>query len=139
MTGFEAERAAIEGYIQANFTAAPVWFENTPFTPPENRPYVTVAIRHSEVRAASLGPNPLVRIQGAVECELRAPEGTGTASLRALADALAELLERQVLATGAAGAARFGEAEINAVVLEEGWRRMDVTVPFRRDVIDAGL
>ena len=137
MTGFDAERAAIEGHIQAGFGAAPLRFENAPFTPPQDRPYATVAIRHGAVRAVSLGPAPLLRIEGAVEVALRAPEGSGTAPLRVLADAVSALLRRQALSAGAAGMIRFGEAEIGAVTVEDDWRRLDVTVSFRREVVAA--
>lgn len=134
MTGFETERAAIEGHVQANFTAAPVFFENQPFDPPKDAPYVVVTIRHSGTQPASLGPTPLRRLAGTVEAALHVPERSGTATARTLADALAAVLRRVTILPAPGVVLRLGEPTLEGGHTANGWWRATLTCVFRQDV-----
>jgi hypothetical protein len=95
-------RAAIEGRIAAELAkspAYPVSYQNVPFTPPNNTPWLQAFIRfgdnaYATLLAPSTGFN---RQNGVLTVNVFTPLGAGTASNFTIAERVKDLFDRQVV------------------------------------------
>jgi hypothetical protein len=92
-------RAAIEGRIATQMAlspAYPVSYQNVPFTPPNNTPWVQAFIRFGDNNYATLlGPSTgFNRQTGTLVVNVFTPQGQGTAANFTIAERLKDLFDR---------------------------------------------
>lgn len=132
---FEHERVAIEGRFAANYTATPIKYANKKFEPPKTTAWVALTILTGIGRQASLGAsNPLHRFTGVIQIDVFAPEDTGTATARGHADTIGDIYRRQQFSYSSSGTITCDTPYITDRGIENGWHRLVVSIPYRRDV-----
>jgi len=93
-------RAAIEGRIAAELAKAPVYpvsYQNVPFTPPNNTPWLQAFIRFGDNAYATLLPTGGVgfnRQNGTLVVNVFTPIGAGTATNFTIAERVKDLFDR---------------------------------------------
>ena len=93
-------RAAIEGRIAAEFTAAPAYrvsYQNVPFAPPNNAPWLQAFIRFGDNAYATLlpaGGAGFNRHNGTLVVNVFTPVGAGTAANFTIAERVKDLFDR---------------------------------------------
>jgi hypothetical protein len=95
-------RAAIEGRIATQMAIAPVYpvsYQNVPFTPPNNTPWLQAFIRfgdnaYATLLAPSTGYN---RQNGVLTINVFTPLGAGTAANFTIAERVKDLFDRQTV------------------------------------------
>ena len=95
-------RAAIEGRIATQMAIAPVYpvsYQNVPFTPPNNTPWLQAFIRfgdnaYATLLAPSTGYN---RQNGVLTVNVFTPLGAGTAANFTIAERVKDLFDRQTV------------------------------------------
>lgn len=88
-------RAAIEGRIAAEMAAAPVYpvsYQNVPFTPPNNTPWLQTFIRFGDNAYATL--TSFNRHNGTLVVNIFTPIGNGTAANFDIAERIKDLFDR---------------------------------------------
>jgi hypothetical protein len=88
-------RAAIEGRIAAEMAAAPVYpvsYQNVPFTPPNNTPWLQAFIRFGDNAYATL--TSFNRHNGTLVVNIFTPIGNGTAANFDIAERIKDLFDR---------------------------------------------
>lgn len=133
MSGFDAERQAIETRLEANFVAIPIKYENVPFPETED-PYCAIFVRRGAGNQISLGNSPqLQRWTGIIVVQVFVPADTGTQAAAAYADQIAAVFNRQEFSVSGSGLIRCRVPQTDTVGVRNGWFQMNVTVPYRRD------
>ena len=97
-------RAAIEGRIATEMASAPsypVAYENVPFTPPNNLPWLQVKLtfgdnNYGTLQAPSVGFN---RQNGLVTIGIFTPVGVGAAANYTIAERIKDLFDRQTVSS----------------------------------------
>jgi hypothetical protein len=92
-------RAAIEGRIAAEMAAAPVYpvsYQNVPFTPPNNTPWLQAFIRFGDNAYATL--TSFNRHNGTLVVNIFTPIGNGTAANFDIAERIKDLFDRSKFA-----------------------------------------
>jgi hypothetical protein len=97
-------RAAIEGRIATQMAlspAYPVSYQNVPFSPPNNAPWVQVSIRFGDNNYATLlGPSTgFNRQTGTLVLNVFTPQGQGAAANYTIAERLKDLFDRVKLSS----------------------------------------
>jgi hypothetical protein len=93
-------RAAIEGRIAAELAKAPTYpvsYQNVPFTPPNNTPWLQAFIRFGDNAYATLLPTGGVgfnRQNGTLVVNVFTPIGNGTAANFTIAERVKDLFDR---------------------------------------------
>lgn len=92
-------RAAIEGRIATQMALAPsypVSYENIPFTPPNNTPWIQASIRFGDNAYATLiGPSTgFNRQNGTLVVNIYTPAGSGTGANLTIAERIKDLFDR---------------------------------------------
>jgi hypothetical protein len=92
-------RAAIEGRIATQMAVAPVYpvsYENVPFTPPNNSPWIQTTIRFGDNAYATLiGPSTgFNRQNGTLVVNVFTPMGAGTGANLTIAERIKDLFDR---------------------------------------------
>jgi len=93
-------RAAIEGRIAAELAKAPTYpvsYQNVPFTPPNNTPWLQAFIRFGDNAYATLLPTGGVgfnRQNGTLVVNVFTPTGAGTATNFTIAERVKDLFDR---------------------------------------------
>ena len=93
-------RAAIEGRIAAELAKAPTYpvsYQNVPFTPPNNTPWLQAFIRFGDNAYATLLPTGGVgfnRQNGTLVVNVFTPIGNGTAANFSIAERVKDLFDR---------------------------------------------
>jgi hypothetical protein len=93
-------RAVIESRVDAEMNDGPIYpvsFQNIPFTPPNDTPWVAVNIRFGDNNYATLlGPNPGFNRQiGTLVLDVYTPKGVGAGENYTIAERLKDLFDRQ--------------------------------------------
>jgi hypothetical protein len=91
-------RAAIEGRIATELAKAPVYpvsYQNIPFTPPNNSPWLQVFLRLGENAYATL--KSFNRQNGVLVVNVFTPIGAGTAANFTIAERIKDLFDRQTV------------------------------------------
>lgn len=97
-------RAAIEGRIATEMASAPsypVAYENVPFTPPNNLPWIQVKLtfgdnNYGTLQAPSVGFN---RQNGLITINIFTPVGVGAAANYTIAERIKDLFDRQTVSS----------------------------------------
>ena len=112
-------RAAIEGRIATEMAIAPVYpvsYQNVPFTPPNNTPWVQVFIRFGDnAYATLLGPaTGMNRQNGVLTVNVYTPVGLGAGANFTIAERVKDLFDRrtvsQIIFDAASGPAQVTPA-----------------------------
>jgi hypothetical protein len=136
-----AQNIAIESRFSANFTAYPVKYENVDYDPTPGQAWVELLIEDTTVQRASVGTEDeaLVRARGLISANIYLPQNTGTATGRAIADAIATIFRdvqfsgitcRQPVIKNIGSPMRSTTQEP-----KESWFVVNVTTPFYRDEV----
>jgi hypothetical protein len=118
-------RAAIEGRIATELALAPAYpvsYQNVPFTPPNNTPWVQAFIRFGDNNYATLLPTSGVgfnRQTGTLVINVFTPQGQGIAANFAIAERIKDKFDRLNL-SGIIFDAASGPAQVSAGVIETG-------------------
>lgn len=127
-------RAAIEGRIAAEMALAPVYpvsYQNVPFTPPNNTPWVQAFIRFGDNNYATLLPTGGVgfnRQTGTLVINVFTPQGQGTAANFTIAERLKDLFDRQIV-SGIIFDAASGPAQVTPAA-PEPYFQTQLTITF---------
>lgn len=126
-------RAAIEGRIATQMAASPVYpvaYQNVPFTPPNNAPWVQVSIRFGDNNYATLlGPSTgFNRQTGTLVINIFTPQGQGAAANYTIAERLKDLFDRVKLSSIIFDAAS-GPAQVTPAS-PEPYFQTQVTITF---------
>jgi hypothetical protein len=126
-------RAAIEGRIATQMAlspAYPVSYQNVPFTPPNNAPWVQVSIRFGDNNYATLlGPSTgFNRQTGTLVLNVFTPQGQGAATNYTIAERLKDLFDRIKLSSIIFDAAS-GPAQVTPAS-PEPYFQTQVTITF---------
>lgn len=127
-------RAAIEGRIAAEMAANPAYpvsYQNVPFTPPNNTPWVQVFIRFGDNNYATLlstGSAGFNRQTGTLVINVFTPQGQGAATNFTIAERLKDLFDRVKLSSIIFDAAS-GPAQV-VPAAPEAYYQTQVTITF---------
>ena len=126
-------RAAIEGRIATQMAlspAYPVSYQNVPFTPPNNAPWVQASIRFGDNNYATLlGPSTgFNRQTGTLVLNVFTPQGQGAAANYTIAERLKDLFDRVKLSSIIFDAAS-GPAQVTPAS-PEPYFQTQVTITF---------
>jgi hypothetical protein len=122
-------RAAIEGRIAAEMAKSPVYpvsYQNVPFTPPNNAPWVQVFIRFGDNNYATL--TSFNRQTGTLVINVFTPQGQGAAANFTIAERLKVLFDRLTL-SGIIFDAASGPAQV-VPAAPEAYYQTQVTITF---------
>lgn len=142
MSGYEAERAAIEArwatlWVEGSPAAArtPTRYETVPFTPPVSDPWAALYIVNGEADQVSMGDpgNNVFRHAGTVMVQIFAPlapqaGSVATRRAEALADHAAAIFRAQRV-----DGLLFGAPYVSGRSEDDPWFHVTVTIPFTRD------
>ena len=128
-----AARNAIQVHVAANWTAAPVAYDNAAFAKPNDAPWVRLSILNGFGGGVSLGTPRRYRFTGIVVFAIFVPEETGPSLAAQLADQAIALFEAQKLAGGVVFEDVFAAEQGNDP--EGPWFRIDVQANYRFDVV----
>ena len=118
-------RAAIEGRIATEMAIAPVYpvsYQNVPFTPPGNAPWLQTFIRFGDNAYATLLPTGGVgfnRQNGVLVVNVFTPVGVGAAANYTVAERIKDLFDRAKFSSIIFDAAS-GPSPVGAGVIETG-------------------
>lgn len=126
-------RAAIEGRIATQMAVAPAYpvsYQNVPYTPPNNTPWLQVFIRFGDNNYATLiGPTTgFNRQTGTVVVNVFAPQGSGAAVCFGIAERIKDLFDRQTVSSIIFDAAS-GPAQVTPAA-PEAYYQTQLTITF---------
>jgi len=127
-------RAAIEGRIATQMAIAPAYpvsYQNVPFTPPNNTPWLQVFIRFGDNAYATLLPTGNVgfnRQNGTLVVNIYTPVGVGPAANLTIAERIKDLFDR-VTASGVIFDAVSGPAQVTPAS-PEPYFQTQLTITF---------
>jgi hypothetical protein len=122
-------RAAIEGRIATQMAASPAYpvsYQNVPFTPPNNTPWVQVFIRFGDNNYATL--RSFNRQTGTLVINVFTPVGVGTGANFTIAERLKDLFDRVKLSSIIFDAAS-GPAQVTPAA-PEAYYQTQITITF---------
>ena len=122
-------RAAIEGRIATQMAIAPAYpvsYQNVPFTPPNNAPWVQVFIRFGDNNYATL--NSFNRQTGTLVINVFTSQGQGAAANFTIAERLKDLFDRVKLSSIIFDAAS-GPAQV-VPAAPEAYYQTQMTITF---------
>ena len=117
---YDAIRAAIENRIATEMAASPTYpvsYQNVPFTPPNNTPWLQVFIRFGDNNYATL--KTINRQTGTLVVNVFTPKGQGAALAFGIGERIRALFDRLTL-SGIIFDAPSGPAQVVAGVIETG-------------------
>lgn len=131
---FNDIRAAIEGRIATEMAAAPVYpvsYQNVPYTPVNNSPWVQVFIRFGDNAYATLmGPaTGMNRQNGTLTVNIFTPIGIGAAANYTIAERIKDLFDRRTVSQIIFDAAS-GPAQVTPAA-PEAYCQTQLTVTFQ--------
>ena len=122
-------RAAIEGRIATQMAVSPAYpvsYQNVPFTPPNNTPWVQVFIRFGDNAYATL--TSFNRQNGTLVLNVFTPVGVGTGANFTIAERLKDLFDRVKLSSIIFDAAS-GPAQVTPAA-PEAYYQTQITITF---------
>mgnify|MGYP000977033449 FL=1 len=122
-------RAAIEGRIATEMAASPAYpvsYQNVPFTPPNDTPWLQVFIRFGDNNYATL--KTINRQTGTLVVNVFTPQGLGTAANFTIAERIRALFDRLTL-SGIIFDAASGPAQV-VPAAPEPYYQTQLTVTF---------
>lgn len=128
--------ATIKGYLEAEWTATPLAFENDGFSPPNDpEPWVLIEVFGDFFEQESMGAEVqaanLWREAGQMLAHVMVPQGTGSVVARTHARAVVDLFRGQDIGSVVFGRASIGASEPG--VKDGSYFRMTATIDWSRD------
>ena len=126
---YDTIRAAIEGRIATEMAASPAYpvsYQNVPFTPPNDTPWLQVFIRFGDNNYATL--KTINRQTGTLVVNVFTPQGLGTAANFVIAERIRALFDRLTL-SGIIFDAASGPAQVTPAA-PEPYYQTQLTVTF---------
>lgn len=130
MTGFAAERTAIERHFASNWTSTPIKFENAPFRQPRTA-WVALTVLSGSGRRVDTEDNK--RWVGVAQVDVHRPTGSGMNALRVDVDALDAVFRNKQVVFGGVTITFSTPYAVYPDGPEGGWETAVVSVPFTRD------
>ncbi len=133
MTAFYDAASAIRSRMQANWSATPIVWENTPSEPTPGTAFVFLEILNADAFQASIGAptSRLYRHTGVIQAHVFTPVNKGTKDALQHADAIAAIFRGQTFSGVLCFAPRIGGGELAD---DDGnWWRVTVSIPFQFD------
>jgi hypothetical protein len=126
-------RAAIEGRIATQMAIAPAYpvsYQNVPFSPPNNTPWLQVFVRFGDNAYATLiGPSTgFNRQNGTLVVNVFTPVGVGAAANYTIAERVKDLFDRQIV-SGIIFDAASGPAQVTPAS-PEPYFQTQLTITF---------
>jgi hypothetical protein len=127
-------RAAIEGRIATEMAIAPIYpvsYQNVPFSPPNNTPWLQVFIRFGDNAYATLRPigsSGFNRQNGTLVVNVFTPVGVGAGANFTIAERVKDLFDRRTV-SGVIFDAASGPAQV-APASPEPYYQTQVTITF---------
>jgi hypothetical protein len=132
---YEEARNAIQGHLDANWSATPagtIAYDNLPFVPPSAAPWLRLSVRNAEGRQASFGgATRRYRRRGLALLQIFVPEGEGPSEAMQLGDQAVALFEGVVLS----GNLRFGPVSLREIGVEDGWFQVNLAADYSFDEV----
>ena len=128
-------RAAIEGRIATEMAIAPVYpvsYQNVPYSPPNNSPWLQVFIRFGDNAYATLRPIGSAgfnRHNGTLVVNVYTPVGAGTGANFTIAERIKDLFDRQTV-SGIIFDAASGPAQV-IPASPEPYYQTQLTITFQ--------
>lgn len=127
-------RAAIEGRIATEMAVAPAYpvsYQNVPFTPPNNTPWLQVFIRFGDNSYATLlSPTPGYNKQnGVLTVNVFTPQNQGVGANFTIAERVKDLFDRQIISQIIFDAAS-GPAQV-APAAPQAYYQTQLTITFQ--------
>ena len=122
-------RAAIEGRIATQMAIAPAYpvsYQNVPFTPPNNTPWLQVFVRFGDNNYATL--TSFNRQNGVLVVNVFTPIGVGAAANYTIAERVKDLFDRQTV-SGIIFDAASGPAQVTPAS-PEPYYQTQLTITF---------
>ena len=96
---FEAQRAAIETYLNLNWHTTEIHYDNVPFVHEDTtKPYINLIIIPAEMEQTGMGGTTNnYRVYSVVQIDIFVPEDTGTKTIATYTDTLIALFRGQTL------------------------------------------
>ena len=91
MGTFQDIRAAIETRFSTNWTATDISWDNVPYDPKPETPFVRLLINEVDSFQVSMATAPCHRFTGLIHILVMVPVGTGTHTARGYADSIADI------------------------------------------------
>ena len=136
-SGFADSERAIQSRVVTEWAdATPVKWPNVDFAQPKGTPWIAVHIQDAGAVKGAIGSGTgsLERYAGVLICQVFAPEDTGTAIAKGLADDFAALFKDIQISSGSSGTITFDLPSFREIgTVESGLYQINVNCPFRRD------
>ncbi len=121
-------RRDIEKRLEDNWGTTVIAYDNVPFTPPQDAPWVRLRILDEATGRITINRPATHRARGNVVVEIFVLKNTGTQTLRSYADTIAALF-RDAQFSGLV----FREANLSIQGDFEGWFKGTLLMPFHWD------
>jgi hypothetical protein len=126
----------VDGWVP-RYPNVAVSYENRPFTPPINEPFVAFTIRSGKVADAAIS-TIMPRGIGVVFLQIFLPENSGTLLARQMADSFADVFDQWHTVYPAnppypRGDFWFKRAEFTPQAQRDGWLQWNASIEFKHD------
>ena len=129
--GYATEEATVFQRLNAE------WASRTPVAWPgrafnrqaQEDPWIEARITSQSAFRVTLGPEYRTRHPGLLMITVHWPHGQGTHAAREMAEDAARIFEGQTIAAGLT----FRDATVRSLGEDDGWLRVQATIPFQRD------
>jgi len=132
MSYFNEVQAALDkraySFATGNGFTSQVAWENAPFTPTANTPWMRTTLLPAETEQSIIGTNGLNRIQGVYQIDLFYPANGGSGTARDKADSVISYFKRGTLATYSTTQAVVLKAYRNPAMNEEDWYHIPINI-----------
>lgn len=95
--GHAAIRGAVEAYLTASWSAAPIAYDNVEFIPPADGRHLSVTVNPGLTEVKGMGQPPLHRHEGEILISCLVPKGVGSAEALSMADQIAALFRHRTI------------------------------------------
>lgn len=134
MSYFNEIQAALDTRAYAfatgnGFTGQVAW-ENAPFTPTANTPWMRTTLLPAETEQRILGTNGLNRIQGIYQVDLFYPTEQGSGAARDKADSVISYFKRGTTATYSATKVIILKAYRSPALIENDWYHIPINISW---------
>lgn len=131
MSGFESQRAAIEDHFTTEWASAtPISYEEVPYNPVADTPYVSIWINPGATIQISMPPG--YRYTGVVQVDINCPLSDGTKVIAEYADLVTPIFMGQQVSSGTE-TITFKNLTVFKTIVGD-WQRWALTFEMWRDV-----
>ena len=134
----EATRKTCENRFKEQWgDTTPIEYENVPFTPPVDSPYVALWVSSpSSQDRINLGSNPAMRARGFIQIDINVPKSKkymGNTARNTLADKAVEIFQFQQVSGITFSKATFAD---NPGIKKKGWNCLYISIEYKADTLN---